>query len=225
VISSKLCGALAIYSNLTQVTYLEMPRVVGYGLGLSVLECAYVLCAISAAVVVGGFVAAPTITRFGPRPTMAAAAVVIAANFFALAYGHDQVWQYVMTNFIWGAGFAFAYSAAGAAYLQDATPGEAAMYSSANTVISAGISGLGAGIFTAVLTSAPTIPHTSVPQPGIFTHMWIYGGIAGLVMLALTTIVRRPRFVPADVPAGPADTVVEITADFPSSATAAPEPE
>jgi hypothetical protein len=107
-----LCGALAIYSNLTQVTYLEMPKVAGYGLGLSVLECAYVLCAISAAVVVGGFVAAPAITRFGPRPTI----------------------------------------------LQDATPAEAAMYSSANTVISAGISGLGAGIFTAVLTSAPAIP-------------------------------------------------------------------
>jgi predicted MFS family arabinose efflux permease len=117
-----MCGALAIYSNLAQVTYLEMPKVAAYGLGLSVLECAYVLCAISAAVVIGGFVAAPTITRFGPRPTMAAAAVLIAANFFALAYGHDQIWQYVVTNFIWGAGFAFAYSAAGATYLQDATP-------------------------------------------------------------------------------------------------------
>ena len=192
-----LCSALAIYSNLASVTYLEMPRVVGYGLGQSVLQTAGVLCAISAAVVIGGFVAAPVITRFGPRRTMAVAALVIAATFFALAYGHDQVWEYVVTNFSWGAGFAFAYSAAGAAYLQDATPAEAAMYSSANTVISAGIGSLGAGIFTAVLTSAPTIPHTLVPQPGVFTHLWIYAGIAGLVMLALTTIVRRPRFVPA----------------------------
>ena len=192
-----LCSALAIYSNLASVTYLEMPRVVGYGLGQSVLQTAGVLCAISAAVVVGGFVAAPVITRFGPRRTMAVAALVIAATFFALAYGHDQVWEYVVTNFSWGAGFAFAYSAAGAAYLQDATPAEAAMYSSANTVIAAGIGSLGAGIFTAVLTSAPTIPHTLVPQPGVFTHLWIYAGIAGLVMLALTTIVRRPRFVPA----------------------------
>jgi hypothetical protein len=33
-----------------------------------------------------------------------------------------------------------------------------------------------------------------------------YAGIAGIVMLALTTIVRRPRFVPADLPTDPADT-------------------
>ncbi|HEY6786987.1 MAG TPA: CDP-alcohol phosphatidyltransferase family protein [Trebonia sp.] len=139
------------------------------------------------------------------RLTMAAAAAVIAANFFALAYGHDQVWQYAVTNFIWGAGFAFAYSAAAAAYLHDATPAEAAMYSSANAVISTGISGLGAAIFIAVLAAAPTIAHTPIPQPGVFTHMWIYAGIAGVMMLALTTIVRRPRSVPADQPADPVD--------------------
>jgi MFS family permease len=188
--------------------------VVGYGLGQSVLQTAYVLCAISATVVIGGFVAAPVITRFGPRPTMAAAAVVIAVNFFALALGHDQVWEYVVSNFAWGAGFAFAYSAAAAAYLQDAAPAEAAMYSSANAVIVAGVGGLGAGIFTAVLTSASTIPHTLIPQAGVFTHMWVYAGIAGVVMLALTTIVRRPRFVPASRPADPAGTVAPVKADF-----------
>jgi hypothetical protein len=35
--------------------------------------------------------------------------------------------------------------------------------------------------------------------------MWIYAGIAGVMMLALTTIVRRPRSVPADQPADPVD--------------------
>ena len=207
-----MCSALAIYSNLTQVTYLEMPKVVGYGLGQSVLATAYVLCAISAAVVIGGFVAAPTITRHGPRPVMTVAAIVIAVDFFALALGHDQIWQYVIANFIWGAGFAFAYSAAAAAYLQDATPAEAAMYSSANTVISAGIGSLGAGIFTALLTSAPTIPHTAVPQAAIFTHLWVYAGLAGIVMLALSLIVRRPRFVPAD-PQARSPRGVEVTRD------------
>jgi hypothetical protein len=33
-----------------------------------------------------------------------------------------------------------------------------------------------------------------------------YAGIAGIVMLALTTVVWRPRFVPADLPADPAGT-------------------
>ncbi len=39
-------------------------------------------------------------------------------------------------------------------------------------------------------------------------HMWIYADIAVIVMLALATIVRRPRFVPAD----PADTFAETEA-------------
>ena len=220
-----LCSALAIYSNLTSVTYLELPKIVGYGLGQSVLQAAGVLCAISAAVVVGGFVSAPVISRFGPRLTMAVASLVIAANFFALAAGHDQVWEYVVTNFIWGTGFAFAYSAAAAAYLQDATPAEAAMYSSANTVIAAGIGSLGAGIFTAVITSAPTIPHTPIPEPSVFTHLWTYAGITGVVMLALSTIVRRPRFVPADQTEKPAGPSVENEADSHGPAAAVPEPE
>jgi hypothetical protein len=28
---------------------------------------------------------------------------VLAVDFFALALGHDQIWQYVIANFIWGA--------------------------------------------------------------------------------------------------------------------------
>jgi len=69
--------------------------------------------------------------------------------------------------------------------------------------------GLGAGIFTALLTSAPTIPHTAIPQVGIFTHLWVYAGIAGIVMLALALLVRRPRFVPAEVSPQPSETSVQ----------------
>jgi MFS family permease len=196
-----LAGALAVYSNLAQVTYLQMPgKVAGYGLTQSVLQCAYILCAISVMLVVGGFLAPPVITRFGPRLTMSVASVVIAADFFALAYGHSQIWQYVVANLVWGTGFAFAFAAAGSAYLQDATAPEAAMYSTASTVVSTGISGLGAGIFVAVLTSAPTIAHTPIPDPEVFQRLWIYAGVTGVVMVALSLIVRRPHFVPADAP-------------------------
>lgn len=79
--------------------YLQMPNAaVGHGLSQTVLQVAYVLRAVSIAVVVGGFV-------------------------------------YVLANVLWGFAFSFAYSGATAAYLIDATPSEAAMYSSANTVI------------------------------------------------------------------------------------------
>jgi MFS family permease len=209
-----LCGALGIYTNLNEVTYLEMPKIVGYGLGLSVLECAYILCAISAAVVICGFVAAPLITRFGPRPVMAVAGAVAAADFFVVAYAHDQIWQYVIVNIVWGAAFALAYAAAGAAYLQAAAPAEAAMYSSANAVFAAAIAGVGPGIFTAILTSAAVIPHTPVPDPGVFRLLWFYAAFACVAIFALALIVRRPRFVPAEPPADAADPLVNVAGDL-----------
>ena len=204
-----LCGALAIYSNLAQVVYLQMPKAAaGYGLDRTVLQVAYVLSAISVAVVVGGFVTGPLVTRFGPRTVIGGAALLAAAAFFFLSQNHDHVWQYVVANILWGFAFAFAYGGASAAYLIDATPTEGAMYSSANTVISAGITSLGAGIFTAVLTAAPTIPKTPIPQPAVFDRLFLYAGIASLAMLALALVMRGPRFVPAGTPTD-VDTDVE----------------
>jgi len=46
----------------------------GYGLSETVLQVAYVLSAISIAVVVGGFLTAPLIKRFGPRTVISAGA-------------------------------------------------------------------------------------------------------------------------------------------------------
>jgi MFS family permease len=193
-----LCASLGIYTNLVQVTYLEMPKqLVGYGLSQSVLQCAYILCAISAAAVVSGLLCAPVITRFGPGLVMAAAGVLAAADFFVVAYAHDQIWQYVVANIVWGVAFAFGYAAAYAAFLQVAGPGEAAMFSSANSVFTAAIAGLGPGIFTAILTSR-TIPHTPIPDPAVFRQLWLYAAFAGVAVFVLALSVRRPKFVAAD---------------------------
>ena len=178
-----------------------MPKVTGYGLGLTVLQPAYVLCAIAAGEIIGGTVAGPVISRFGPRRVMAVGSVIIAANFAVLAASHNGVWNFVAWDFVWGLSFVFVYSAANAAFLEDAAPSEAAMYVSANTVISAAASGIGPAIFTAILTSR-SIPHTPIPAPVVFTHMWVYAAIASVVIGAVALIVRRPRYVPAAEPAG-----------------------
>lgn len=89
------------------------------------------------------------------------------------------------------------------------------MYSSANTVISAGIGSLGAGVFTAILTSAPTIPKTPIPQPAVFDRMFLYAGLASLAMLGLAFIMRRPRFVPAVTPSDAATDIEPGTGPAP----------
>jgi MFS family permease len=198
-----VCGAMAGYTNLAQATYVQMPKVTGYGLGLAVLPSAYILCVIAIGEVVGGTVAGPTISRFGPRAVMFVGSLVIAGNFVVLANGHSKVWNFVLWDAVWGFAFVFVYSAANAAFLADAKPGEAAMYVSANTVVSAAVSGIGPAIFVAILTSR-TIPHTPIPDPVVFTHMWVYAAVASVVMAAIALLVPRPTYVPSsDAAAGP----------------------
>jgi MFS family permease len=212
-------GSMAGYTNLAQSTYAQLPKATGYGLGLTVLQSAYVLCAIAAGEIIGGTVAGPVISRLGPRKVMAGGSVVIAANFAVLAAAHDGVWHFVVWDFVWGLAFVFVYSAANAAFLEDATPPEAAMYVSANTVISSAASGIGPAIFTAILTSR-YIPHTPIPAPVVFTNMWVYAAIASVVIGAIALFVRRPKYVAAVEPADVMQAANGIQTAPPDPATA-----
>lgn len=194
-------GTGAIYTNLAQATYTELPTATGYGLGLTVLQSSLALCAISLALLVGGMVAHRVINRFGPRPVMVVSSLIIAVNFVVLAYSHNGIWHFIVWDFIWGFVWAFDYTAAITAFLHDATPEEAAMYSSANTVITSAVGGLGPAVFVAILTSK-LIPHTPIPDPSVFKQMWIYAAIAMVVVAAIALLVRRPSFVAHETTAG-----------------------
>lgn len=199
-IVAAVCGALAGYANLAQSTYAQMPKVTGYGLGLSVLASGYVLCVISAGVILGGAVAGPVISRFGARQVMAVGSAVLVVAFLALAFHHGGIWSFIVWDAVWGVTFSFVYSAANAAFLSDSAPSEAAMYVSANTVVSAAGSGIGPAIFVAILTSR-TIAHTPIPDPVVFRNMWIVGAVACAIMGAIALLVRRPNYVPITEPA------------------------
>jgi MFS family permease len=214
-----VCSTLAIFTNLAQATYTELPTVTGYGLGLTVLHAAYALCVISAGEIIGGAVAGPVISRFGPRAVMAVGSVVLTANFLVLAYAHSGVWNFIVWDAIWGLVFAFVYSAANSAYLQDATPPEAAMYVSANTIIMTAAAGIGPALFTSILTSR-TIAHTPIPDPVVFKYMWLYAAGACAVMAVMALIVRRPRYIPASVPANTVEAISDIETAPPGPATA-----
>jgi MFS family permease len=194
-------ATMAGYTNLAQSTYVQLPKVTGYGLGLTVLQSAYVLCAIAAGEIVGGIVAGPVISRLGPRRVMVVGCAVIAVNFAVLAASHNGIWHFIVWDFVWGLAFVFVYSAANAAFLVDATPPEAAMYVSANTVVSSAAVGIGPAVFIAILTSR-FLPHTPIPDPVVFTRMWVYAAVASVVIGAFALLVRRSRYVPAAGPAG-----------------------
>jgi MFS family permease len=214
-----VCSTLAGFTNLAQATYTEMPTLTGYGLGLTVLHSAYALCVISAGEIIGGIVAGPVISRFGPRLVMAIGSAVFTANFLVLAYAHSGIWHFIVWDAIWGLAFAFVYSAANAAYLQDATPPEAAMFVSANTIVTTGAAGIAPALFVAILTSR-SIPHTPIPDPVVFKYMWLYAAAACAALVVIALLVRRPRYIPASVPVGTVETVGDVETAPPGPATA-----
>jgi hypothetical protein len=118
---------------------------------------------------------------------------IITASFLWIAFAHSTIWYFVVWDLVFGTCWAIAYTAAITSYLTDATPAEAAMYSSANTAISFGLGGLGPALFTAVLTSK-LIPHTPIPAPSVFKTMYIYAAIAFAVITAVALLIRRPTF-------------------------------
>jgi MFS family permease len=168
---------------------------------------------------VGVAVAGPVISRFGPRLVMTIGSVIMTANFVVLAYAHSGIWHFIVWDAIWGLVFAFVYSAANSAYLQDATPPEAAMYVSANTIILTAAAGIGPALFTSILTSR-TIPHTPIPDPVVFKYMWLYAAAACAVMAVIALLVRRPRYLPSGVPGGTVEAAGNIQATPPGRATA-----
>jgi len=154
---------------------------------------------------------------------MVVGSVVVTANFVFLAFSHSGIWQFIVWDAVWGFVFGFVYTAANAAFLHDATPAEAAMYSSANTVIASAVGGIGPAIFIAVLTSH-FIPHTPIPDPVVFKYMWIYAAIGSAVMAAIALLVRRPRFVVSEPALGAAAASIEAEAHSHGSVAAGPEP-
>lgn len=186
-----LCGFLAIYSNLAVASYLETPKLVGYGLGASVLTTGFYLVPVTVFVMLGGTFSARIIRRIGTRATAALGGVVIAGTFFWLAAAHTAGWQYIVGNCFWGLGFALAFSAGNSAYLQAAAEGEATMFSAANTIVTTAVSGFGATIFATILTSQ-LIPKTPIPSPHVYTVIWVVGGCLGVAVILLALISTRP---------------------------------
>ena len=206
-----LCGFLAIYSNLAIATYLETPRLVGYGLGASVLTTGFYLCPIAVFVMFGGSVAAAVIRRLGTRWTMALGGVIIAADFFWLAAAHSAGWEYIVANCLWGLGYSLALSAGNSAYLLAARDGEAAIFSAANTVVITGLAALGASIFATVLTSK-FIPKTPIPSPDVYTRIWLLAACAGVAIILLALASAASTFKGGTVTAA-ADPEEAATAD------------
>ncbi|MET9080747.1 MFS transporter [Streptomyces sp. NPDC004237] len=197
---STALGCLLALVNLVQVTYLEMPKQTGYGLGLSVLHTAYIVCVNSGAVMLGGTIGMLVVHRVGPRLVMVTSTAFFSANFLWIAYNHTEIWQYIVFNAVWGVTFALANSASYAAFFQDADPSESAMYASANLIAAAAGAGIAPAIFVALLTSR-TIANTPIPDPVVFKDVWIYAAVASVVLIPLALLVRRTSFTSAAEPA------------------------
>ena len=88
------------------------------------------------------------------------------------------------------------------------------MFSSANTVVTAGLAGLGASVFATVLTSK-LIPGTPIPSPDVYTRIWLLAACAGgvIILLALASAASTFKGGTATVAADPEEAATAGAAD------------
>lgn len=207
-------------ANLAVSTWIQMPKEVGFGFSGTVLQVAWVMVPTTVvALIISPFIA-PFITKFGTRLSIILAASLIALEYIWFAYNHDQWWQYIVVNAVFGIGFGILNTAAYSQYIQAARPQHTAQFQAVNGVIGAAFAGVGPAIFVAMLTMKYlVIPNpkdaahpTLVPSPDNWTP--IYWVVAGFAILAVITglIAKRSVFVGDDVPAGDQEGTVSADA-------------
>jgi MFS family permease len=170
----------------------ETPRIVGYGLGASVLKSSLTLMPILPAAFVSSYIAKRMLLRVGPRPVVAIGGVLCVVAFFWFAFVHAQYWQFYVGTAIYGIGVVMVFNVGltltAAAGRQD------------NMSITFGIQyalAIPAGaLMVAVLLAiqhSDVIDHTAVPTEHTYTvNFLILAGVAA-VGYVINGLVIAPR--------------------------------
>ncbi|MGW5128925.1 MFS transporter [Streptomyces sp. NPDC004069] len=205
-LASFVLGAALFGSQTASTMFMAMPREkVGFGFGLNTLGVGWTslpsgICA---------FLAATVVARLGrgvgQRATLALGGTLLAVGYLALAFAHDEPWQFVASRVLTGFGTGLALGALPALVL-DATPADSTGIATSiyNTTKTLGGSVAGA-VFAAVL-NALTFAHTAIPTEHAYIVVWACcAGISLLIVLAAAVLPRhRAHDDPAGRPAVPA---------------------
>ncbi|MEV0623438.1 MFS transporter [Nonomuraea sp. NPDC050404] len=186
-------GMFAMTMVLPQL--LQLPRSTGYGLGTTMLGVGLTLAPSGLVMMAMSPVSARISRARGPKVTLMAGALVVAAGYGLGVLMMSALWQLVFVSSVIGAGIGLAYGAMPALIMSAVPIGETAAANSLNTLMRAigtSISSAVAGVILANLTNAAGLPTLDG-----FRLVMAIGGGASLVAIAIAAFLPAHR-----VPAG-----------------------
>jgi MFS family permease len=175
---------------------LQLPTATGYGLGQSLVVTGLVLVPSGLVMMATAPLSARISRTRGPKVTLMAGAVVVAAGYGLGVVLMSSVWQLVLVSALIGAGIGLAYGAMPALIMSAVPVSETAAANSLNTLmrsIGTSVSSAVAGVILAQLTIS--LGPVQVPaQDGFRLIMAIGCGTAllALVIAAFIPGMRRP---------------------------------
>ncbi|GAA3702216.1 MFS transporter [Arthrobacter ginkgonis] len=177
------------------------PDTAGYGFGLDSLGVSLTLLPSSAMLMVGAFIGAPLVRRFGQARVLWVSNLLVVAKYVMVMLFNDNLSVFFAAQFVGGFGIGIFVAIMPAIVVglapKDSSGIAGAMYNTSRTLSGA----LGGALFAGVM-SAMFLPGTSVPSLGAFLTVWaICGGLSVVIMVILP--LGRKITARAESPAEP----------------------
>jgi MFS family permease len=181
---------------------LQLPRETGVGLGLSLVGAGLVIAPSGLMMMALSPVAGRLERRWGPKVLLTSGASVIACSYAVAVLWHDEVWQILGVNLLFGVGIGLGFGAMPALVIGSVRDTEMASANGFNTLMRS----LGTAFASAVVGSALAASHVSTggitgPSQGGFMVALVLGGVSAVLCLVLAAGIPRPQTMTDRAPA------------------------
>lgn len=171
---------------------LQLPEATGYGMGQSMLAVGLVMAPSGLVMVAMAPVSARITNTKGPKTTLMAGAVIVAAAYGLGAVFMSEIWQLVLVSALMGAGIGLAYGAMPALIMAATPRSETAAANSLNTLmrsIGTSVASAVAGVILAHMTT--DFGGVPLPSQDAFRLIMAIAAAAALVALAIAALLPR----------------------------------
>ncbi|WP_328465351.1 MFS transporter [Actinoplanes sp. NBC_00393] len=185
-------GIVYFGSQAPDATFLAADRdTAGYGFGFTALQISLVALPAAVSAVAGSTLTAVIAGRFGYRPTLIAAFLMIGATFLAQALLHDEVWQLLAFKIPVGFAAGVALGAMPTVIAETAPPSRTgittALYNNVKT-----LGGAVAGAVVAAILATLVLPGgDDTPRESAYVVVWLMCGVLCLGAALTARFARR----------------------------------
>jgi EmrB/QacA subfamily drug resistance transporter len=195
-----LIGVAMFGSFLLIPQFSQAPESTGYGFGMSVTGAGLVMLPSALTMLFAGPLAGALGNRIGFRAVLAIGTALAGSSFFLLAVAHGEVWHFMLSGVLLGAGISCSFGAMANLIVASVDARDVGIATGINTVTRSVGGAFGSALVTALLT-ADTIGATPLPTERAYTEAFTLSGLVALVALgAALAIPRAVRVRRAAVP-------------------------